>query len=83
MQGVVWYQGTLPLMYDAGSCQPLSGLDVYVFIQLGGKCVFSMLLAYAGRILMAKEGPVHVARCQVMFLVPSLRPSDVPLCSVS
>ena len=33
-------------MSDAGSCQPLSGLDVYVFIQLGGKCVFSMLLAY-------------------------------------
>ena len=27
---------------------------------------------------MSKEGPVHVARWQVMFLMPSLRPSDVP-----
>ena len=29
--------------------------------------MFSMFLTYAGRILMSKEDPVHVARCQVMF----------------
>ena len=45
--------------------------------------MFSMLLAYAGSTVMSKEGSVRVARCQVMFLVPSLRTSDVSLCSVS
>ena len=40
---------------------------MFVFIQLVYKCMFSMFLTYAGRILMSKEVPVHVATCQVMF----------------